>query len=91
MAKKINLQPLPADWVISEEIQIHGRNVSKGTELSIKGESGRFRFIKHIKTESKEWVDVIGGKRGYQSFRSFDISRVKTVHYKNKTRQNKSN
>ena len=91
MAKKINLQPLPADWVISEEIQIHGRNVSKGTELSIKGESGRFRFIKHVKTENKEWVDVIGGKRGYQSFRSFDISRVKTVHYKNKTRQNKSN
>lgn len=89
MNKKKHVLSLPAGWVVSEEIQIHGRNVLKGTELSVKGEPGRFRFIKHVKTETKEWVDVVGGKKGYKTFRSFDISRIKTVHYKNKTRENK--
>jgi len=73
---------------VTDEIQINGRMVSVGTELSIKGESGRFRFMKHVKTETSEWIDVVGGKKGYSTCRSFRVSQVKTVHWKNRTDKN---
>lgn len=73
------------DWEIITEMQINGRNVTPGTELKISGERGRFRFVKYVKTsQGKEWVDVVG-KVG---FCSFQLDRVKTVHYKNKTDAN---
>jgi hypothetical protein len=75
-------------WVISDSIQINGRSVTLGTELSIVGESGRFRFIKHVKTPDVEWIDVIGGKKGHEMWRSFGLDRVKTVHRINRTRTN---
>lgn len=82
--------PRPDDlWVITTELQINGRYVSKGTELKIQGERGRFRFIKHVKTEADiEWIDVWGGPKGAESIRSFRPDRIKTVHYKNKTDHN---
>jgi hypothetical protein len=75
-------------WVVSTEIQINGRNVSPGTELKISGERGRFRFIKHVNTGEAEWIDVWGGTKGGETWRSFRPDRVKTVHYKNKTVEN---
>lgn len=78
-----------AHWVVSEEITVHGRKVARGTELSIKGERGRFIFIKHIfnpKTGS-EWVDVVGGPSGYKTSRSFHLDKIRRVHYKAKTRE----
>ncbi len=79
--------PKPCDsWEILTEMQINGRNVSKGTELKISGERGRFRFLKFVKTEKGvEWVDVYGGPKGAEAIRSFRLDRIKTVHYKNKT------
>jgi hypothetical protein len=74
--------PLPADWVISTEIQINGRNVTVGTELKINGKRGRFRFIKHVKTDKAEWIDVWGGSKGAEQWNSFHIDQVKRVHYK---------
>jgi hypothetical protein len=74
------------DWVISHEMTINGRTVEIGTELSIKGEPGRFRFLKHIKTPTSEWIDVIGGKQQYQRFRSFRTDSVRTVHRLNRIR-----
>lgn len=90
MAKKksqVPEAPKPCDkWTVLTEIQINGRNVIPGTELKISGESGRFRFVKYVKTEKDvEWIDVVGGKKQYESFRSFRMDRVKTVHSKNKT------
>jgi hypothetical protein len=73
---------------VTNEIQVNGRTVSVGTELSIKGESGRFRFMKHVKTQTSEWIDVVGGKKGYSTCRSFRVSQVKTVHWKNRTDKN---
>ena len=89
-AKKEEVQaPRPNDhWIISEEIQINGRNVVKGTELKITGERGRFRFVKHVNNNGIEWIDVHGGKKGAESMRSFRQDRVKTVHYKNQTGHN---
>lgn len=76
-------------WVVTTDIQINGRHVSPGTELKISGERGRFRFIKHVVTDKGvEWIDVWGGNKGGETWRSFTIDRVKTVHYKNKTVQN---
>lgn len=91
MAKKRKPADIPnpnPSWIESEEIQINGRNITKGTEVSIRGERGRFRFMKHVKTDKAEWVDVVGGTTGVRMWRSFEVSRVKTVHRKNKTPEN---
>jgi len=66
-------------------MQINGRNVVSGTELRIKGARGRYRFIKYVKTEATEWIDVWGGPKGSENWRSFTIDRIKTVHVKNTT------
>jgi hypothetical protein len=88
MGKKKTVSAHPTSWIVSNEIQVNGRIVSVGTEISIIGESGRFRFMKHVKTETSEWIDVIGGKKGYSTCRSFRVSQVKTVHWKNRTDKN---
>ena len=81
--------PRPNDsWKYILEMQINGRNVSKGTELKIRGERGRYRFVQYIVTPTTEWLDVWGGKKGAEQMRSFKLDRVKTVHYKNQTTQN---
>jgi hypothetical protein len=95
MAKKkktsyegLTILPGPIDqWEVATELQINGRNVEKGTELKIKGERGRFRFVKHVVAPSGEWIDVWGGPKGSESLRSFRLERVSRVHYKNKTDQ----
>jgi hypothetical protein len=86
--KKINLlSDIHPDWIVTEEIQINGRNVVVGTELSITEERGRFKFIKYVKTPTAEWIDVVGGVSGHKSFRSFRPERVKRVHWKNRLRE----
>lgn len=81
------IAPRPnADWIYQTEIQINGRNVAAGTELKITGERGRFRFIRTVKTPNgNEWIDVWGGPKGAEQWRSFRLDRVKRVHYKNQT------
>ena len=87
--KVVNLDAYVPEWVVSETIKVNGRVVEQNTELSIKGESGRFLFIKHVKTPTCEWIDCIGGKNErYKQFRSFRPDQIKTVHWKNKTRKN---
>lgn len=78
----------PDNWTVKTQMQINGRIVATGTELSITGEPGRFRFIKHVVTPTCEWIDVVGGRKGYSSTRSFRPSQVRTVHWKNKTMAN---
>jgi hypothetical protein len=90
--KTINVPEAPrpnALWEIQTEMQINGRHVKPGTELKITGWTGRYRFVKYVKTETgAEWVDVIGGPRGIEAFRSCTLEMVKRVHYKNQTYQN---
>ena len=78
----------PENWTISYEYQVEdsGRHLTPGTELSIVGERGRFTFVKHVKTPTSEWLDVIGGVKNTKMFRSFSIDRVKRVHWKKKLR-----
>ena len=76
-----------ADWTMKDEIQINGRHVVKGTELKIRGERGRFRFVKHVYNHrlDVEWIDVWGGPKNTPSMRSFRVDQVQRVHYKNIT------
>jgi len=75
-------------WVISESIIVNGRHVGAGTEVSIKDERGRFKFVRHVYNPNLdvEWVDVVGGTKGSRQYRSFRQDRIKRVHYKSRMR-----
>lgn len=73
------------DWEVSYEMQINGRNIEPGTELKISGQRGRFRFIKRVVSAASEWIDVWGGPKHQEQWRSFRAEQVKTVHYKNQS------
>jgi hypothetical protein len=85
---KIKTPMISDAWAVETEIQINGRKVSPGTELKISGERGRFVFIKFVDTGSAQWLDVWGGTKGGETWRSFRLDQVKTVHYKNQTVKN---
>lgn len=79
----------PFGFVTADSVTVNSRKIERGTEISIKGESGRFRFIEHVtNVNGVEWVDVVGGKKGYEKFRSFRLDRIKTVHRIARTRKN---
>lgn len=75
------------DWEITTEIQINGRHVEPGTELKIRGERGRFRFIKYVNAPNSSWIDVWGGPKRCPALRSFRLEQVQRVHYKNQTNE----
>lgn len=72
-------------WTVSEECRINNKVVTYGTELSIRGERGRFKFLKHVINNEHEWIDVMSPN---DQFRSFRPDRVKTVHRINRRRDN---
>lgn len=90
MPRRRRAKPLPTDWVETTEIVVNGRHVTPGTEISIRGERGRFRFIKHVSRPLRgvEWVDVWGGPKGSEQWRSFRPDRVRRVHRVNTTGRN---
>lgn len=52
--------------------RVHGRELVRGTEVSIAGERGRFRFIRATTTSTDRIVfDFIGGTAGHECWRSF--------------------
>lgn len=60
-----------------------GRHLAPGTEFSVYGEPGRFRFVEHVITPAGiEWVTGIGGPRKVRVCRSFRPERIKRVHVK---------
>lgn len=67
----------------------HGRQLVAGTEVSIRRESGRFRFVNSTVTAAGLTVlNFVGGRAGHEAFRSFYPERVKTVHRIVRTRAN---
>lgn len=69
-------------------IRVNGRAVEPGTELSIKGEKGRFQYRYPILNEDGDvtGVTVYGGPSGRSTYRSFSLDRIRTVHRITKTR-----
>lgn len=85
MARKLKPN-LPADWRESFEYVANGRHITPGTEVSIRGERGRFRFIKHVTRDSgAEWLDFWGGPKGAENWRSFSGDQIRRVHRIEKT------
>lgn len=77
-----------ASWTVVTEYRVHGRLITPGSEVSVHGERGRFRFIKHVTTEAGvEWLDFIGGPNKAPMFRSFRSDKIKRVHRIMKTRE----
>lgn len=89
----------PENWVVSEEMTWNGRKIVPGTELSITGKRGRYRFQRLIQVMEevdgekrcvREWIDTVGGATRTRSdmAHSFYPWKIKTVHRINKTRAN---
>lgn len=84
--RKTPPKPRPADWEIESSMTVNGRQVEKGTEISVRDHGGRkrrVRFIEHVTAPAGEWItvseiDKATGKS--RSTRSFDPSRIVTVH-----------
>lgn len=75
-----------ADWTRETEIRVNGRVVVPGTEISFRGERGRFRFVERVTTpRGASWLSVIGGPKGVRTWRSLPEARVRTVHVKRQT------
>ncbi|WRQ08333.1 hypothetical protein JDBV13_00085 [Mycobacterium phage june] len=71
------------------EVRVHGKVLTPGTEVSVRGERGRFRFVKASTTSTgRQVLDFIGGPAGYEQWRSFYPERIKTVHRIARTRAN---
>ena len=70
------------------EVRIEGKHpIVHGKELTFRGERGRFRFKWATPCEDDTFdLTVYGGTKRYQSYRTFNSSRLKAVHYKQKLR-----
>lgn len=73
--------PVPPGWAISTSWTCHGRVVTPGRVLSVTQAKGLFRFVRHVtRADGQQWIDVVGGKPGHETVRSFRPEHVKTVH-----------
>ncbi len=82
---KTTARTLPEGWVRTTEIRLPGlAPLTAGAEVSIRDERGRWIFLHHTTAPRGSWIDVYGGP--YAQRRSFDPSRVKTVHRTKKLR-----
>lgn len=69
------------DWTIQDTASVHGWVLKPGTEVSIRGERGRFTFIRYVeRPDGHCWVDFIGGLPGATMFRSFRPDRISNVY-----------
>lgn len=69
-------------------IRINGRVVEPGTELSVRGWRGRYRYQYARLVEAGAVVEITayGGPDGHGTYRSCRPDRVRTVHRIPKTR-----
>lgn len=69
------------NWTVTAHARVNGRVLVPGRELTIRGERGRFRFVKHVRNDAtgREWIDVYGGVKGHETLRSFRPERIRAV------------
>ena len=74
-----------ASWTRADTTRVHGRILTAGSEVSIRGERGRHRFLESVTTDAGvHWLWFMGPC----GFRAFYPDRVRTVHRIAKTREN---
>jgi hypothetical protein len=61
-----------------------GMWIETGQEIHVHGEIGRFRFVRHVATADREWIEVWDKDRRY---RFFHPERLKRAHRKAVTRE----
>ena len=94
---KVAPKARPESWITSHEIQVSGRWVRRGDEITVRDHDGRrrrVRFVEHVINTAlegaNEWVTVAEpmekGSRN-TTVRSFDPSRIMRVHIKKKERK----
>lgn len=71
---------------MSDPIKVNGRILDEGTEVTIKGERGRFRYTGIVNPDGSG--TFYGGMNGYGMFRAFHFNKISRVHTKNKLRGN---
>jgi hypothetical protein len=68
---------------LTHHVSASGRHLGPGTEFSVHGEPGRFRFVEHVITPAGvEWITAHGGPRKVRVCRSFRPERIRRVHTK---------
>jgi hypothetical protein len=80
----------PKGWVVCETFQMSPQvTLSKGDECRVKGEQGKFVFLRHVwnTNTNSEWVDVWGGSAGHSQWRSVRIERLKHIPKKRSRKQ----
>ena len=92
--KKKTTAPIgpPAGWVVSDTYQISPQiTLNKGDECRIKGEQGKYTFMRHVINTNldpqREWVDLWGGSHGHGQFRAIHTDRLKHVPEKRSRRK----
>jgi len=76
--KKYHPTPAHPDWQrLTEVAAPGGRYLRPGVEFRIRGERGRFRFLRYVVTPTTSWIDCVGPNGQYRAFR---LDRVRTVH-----------
>ena len=83
--KKVVSQ-LPEGYSESLNATANARHLVPGTEVSIRGRRGRYRFVKFVSSPNSEWIQCWGGPVGKEKMHSFRLEDVKTVHWKGKMR-----
>jgi hypothetical protein len=77
--------PSTVNYRRTTSMKANGRNLEPGTEFSVRGQRGRFRFlalVEHLPT-GHTWIDAYGGDRdprGRRQFRAFRPEDIRTVH-----------
>lgn len=61
-------------------MRVNGRYLTPGTEFSVYGERGRFRYL-----SGEDTVVAWGGAKGREHMRYFTVDKIKTVHWTVKT------
>jgi len=64
------------------QVQVNGRWLRVGSEVSIKNRRGKYRYTGHALTQSGQLVlNFIGGPPNHEMMRSFYPDQIKTVHH----------
>lgn len=75
--------------VCSKAVFINRRRLTPGTEVSVFGKRGRFRFVSaSVTSEGRLVLNFVGGKANRVMMRSFYPEQIKRVHRLNATREN---
>lgn len=62
-------------------VTVNGVPLEPGTEVSIRGKRGRFKFLRASTTADQQIVlDFIGGTIGHENWHSFYPDRITNVH-----------